>query len=585
MYWLYITNVNFSWKDRIFIDYFKSQSNIELSVRYINVEQEMIDLSSTKPIDRIILSNLFEKSDDDYYYIFLPLYISNLCQQRDIHFTYLNQEYENDCDSDHHIRELLKLSHPKSLYLNFWMLMHEDISIWENMLHQFISYSHKFSVSHQYYLSVIHDILPILFSIIFCSKSGVYEMANPTPISYQQILDLYEEYLSVHIDTIHESLDVSYSSHNEIDTSRLEQEYFILPSYQSLQRLLKRIRKGNVIVNTVNLQQPKTSILVTGGYGFIGSNLIHHLYHKFPKCLIINIDRLDYCSRRENLDDLLQSDRLICYDIDLCDTNKLQDILITHSVQYIFHLAAQSHVDNSFNNSLQFSQDNVYGTHSLLEASKNYGKLIRFLHVSTDEIYGETLQINPFDENVLPNPTNPYAATKVGAEYIVKSYYHCFELPIIIVRGNNVYGPRQFPEKMIPKFITNLLTDNKCTIAGNGLMMRNFVYVEDVCAGLVMVIEKGKIDEIYNIGSDDEKTVLSIAQLLISKLKKDDDDFHSHIRFIKDRYYNDFRYSINSNKIRKLGWKPKISFTDGLDKTIQFYTENIELYNKLETVE
>jgi dTDP-D-glucose 4,6-dehydratase len=199
--------------------------------------------------------------------------------------------------------------------------------------------------------------------------------------------------------------------------------------------------------------------------------------------------------------------------------------------------------------------------------------------VSTDEIYGETLQLEPFKENELPNPTNPYAATKVGAEYIVHSYYHCFELPIIIVRGNNVYGPRQYPEKMIPKFVTALLHDKPCTIAGNGLMQRNFIYVEDVCYGLVAVIEKGKIDNIYNIGTSDEKSVLDIARIMISIMKGSDVDTDKYLQFVKDRYYNDFRYSINADKIRSLGWKQKMTFSEGLSKTIQFYTENVSLYD------
>jgi dTDP-glucose 4,6-dehydratase len=270
---------------------------------------------------------------------------------------------------------------------------------------------------------------------------------------------------------------------------------------------------------------------------------------------------------------LLKSDRLINYRIDLADTEQIQKILVERDIEYVFHLAAQSHVDNSFNNSLQFSKDNVYATHSLLEACKNYGKIKRFIHVSTDEIYGETLQTKPFCESELPNPTNPYAATKVGAEYIAKSYYHCFELPVIIVRGNNVYGPRQYPEKMIPRFIALLLKDQPCTIAGNGMMKRNFVHVTDVCAGLCSVLLKGKVDEIYNIGDDDERSVLDVAELLVFLIKNEMDHPELYYRYVKDRYYNDFRYSIDTTKIRTLGWRPKIDFASGLQDTIRYYQD------------
>ena len=587
MYWIYYTsNEPLSWKDQLLIDYFRKQNDkLTIEIRSVDYKNDINVLFPKGLPNRIILSNLFMKEnvDDSYYFLFLPIYLIQLCITEDIHFTYLNQEIENDHkDADAHLKQLFQLFnhlHDHCLYLNFWMFMNENIDAVENMLHQQISYSYKFSIDSNYYLSVTEDILPIIYDTITKKKTGAFEMANPTPMKYSQIMNLYSEYLDVNVDTRYMSdEDCVYLEHPSIDTSRLEKEYFILPSYQSVQRLFKRIRKSNMIVSHVELDK-KTCVMVTGGYGFIGSNLVHHLYHRFPRMTIVNIDRLDYCSRRENLDDLLNSERVKCYEIDLCETQQLEDIMKTHHVQYVMHLAAQSHVDNSFNNSLQFSKDNVYGTHSLLEAAKNHGKLIRFLHVSTDEIYGETLQMQPFDECVLPNPTNPYAATKVGAEYIVKSYFHCFELPVLMIRGNNVYGPRQFPEKMIPKFITNVINGKACTVAGNGLMQRNFVHVEDVCNGLVTVLEKGKIDEIYNIGSHDEKTVLSIAHMIIQKIKGQSVNIEDLVEFVKDRYYNDFRYSINSEKIRKLGWTTKIQFDDGLEKTIKYYTENLDIYN------
>lgn len=590
MYWLYYTHTgNLSWKDRIITAYLQSHG-VRLDVVSIEEEENHMDFQLDLPLlqkqkpDRIILSNLFWKSTKNSYFydFFLPIFFSESCQSLGVHYTYLSQEYT--CATlrpNNYVRTLLEMKN--TLYLNFWIMMNEDLNEKENGFVQLIESPEDFCLDHEYHVTVCSDILPILFDMIQRGKRGSYEMTNPTSIGYSKIVSLYCEYMSTTMTGITDDVDGTLQSHENVDTTSLENEYFILPSYQALQRLIKRIRKSSMVVRDINLTS-KCSVLVTGGYGFIGSNLVHYLYHQFPKCFIVNIDRLDYCSRKENLDDLLGSERVKCYQIDLCETDKVESVLREHHVDFIFHLAAQSHVDNSFNNSLQFSRDNMYGTHSLLEACKNYGKIKRFLHVSTDEIYGETLQMDPFAEDVLPNPTNPYAATKVGAEYIVKSYYHCFELPIIIVRGNNVYGPRQFPEKMIPKFITSVLEGKPCTVAGNGLMQRNFIFVEDVCRGLVAVMENGKIDEIYNIGTDDEKSVLSIARKIIQVMNGDVLGEDKYIVYVKDRYYNDFRYSINSQKIRSLGWTPKMTFEEGLMKTIQFYSENIGLYKRVQQI-
>lgn len=591
MYWLYFTHTSpLSWKDEILTDYFREQG-IDIRIQAINNNKDNrnfnlgLTASGVEELpERVILSNLCTKEvskDDDYFYhFFLPMYVAEFCGKHGVHYTFLDESYLRQGDKNHYVQQLLHMKN--TLYLNFWLMMNDDIGRTENGLHQLVHHPERFSDREEYHITVTTDIFPIVRDLIGVGKYGHYEMTNPTRVRYSKILSLYAEYMSITIGRnrdVDENDDESIIRHSLADTSLLESEYFILPSYQALQRLIKRIRKSSMIHKNVSLNK-KCNILVTGGFGFIGSNLVHYLYHQFPKCQIVNIDRLDYCSRRENLEDLLSSERVKCYEVDLCETMKIQRILFDHNIDFIFHLAAQSHVDNSFNNSLQFSRDNMYGTHSLLEACKNYGKIIRFLHVSTDEIYGETLQMIPFAEDVLPNPTNPYAATKVGAEYIVKSYFHCFELPIIIVRGNNVYGPRQFPEKMIPRFITSILQGNPCTVAGNGLMQRNFIHVEDVCRGLVCVMEHGVIDQIYNIGSDDEKSVLSIAKMIIRTMTgvSHEQDIAKHITYVKDRYYNDFRYSIDSRKIRLLGWNPKITFDEGLQRTIQYYTENLELY-------
>ena len=311
------------------------------------------------------------------------------------------------------------------------------------------------------------------------------------------------------------------------------------------------------------------NLLVTGGCGFIGSNFINYVGDTFPDITITNIDKLDYCSREDNVY-LTKS-----YKFYKCDINNIEfvlHILKENNIDTIIHFAAQSHVDNSFGNSLSFSQDNVLGTHSLLECVRKYGKIERFIHISTDEVYGEVEKEHTgCTETSLLNPTNPYAATKAAAEFIVRSYYYSYKLPVIIVRGNNVYGPRQYPEKLIPRFITNLLDNKKCTIHGRGDSIRNFIFAKDFARGVVTILQKGEIFNIYNIGTSNEFSVMEITNILVKRLKPDDnvDDW---IVYVEDRLFNDKRYCIDNSNLRELGWEEQTKFMDGLEETIEWYT-------------
>ena len=232
-----------------------------------------------------------------------------------------------------------------------------------------------------------------------------------------------------------------------------------------------------------------------------------------------------------------------------------------------------THVQNSFEDSLQYTNDNVVGTHTLLECSRRYGKIERFIHISTDEVYGESMleenEVQKNEESILC-PTNPYAATKAAAELIAKSYYHSFKMPIIITRGNNVYGPNQYPEKLIPLFIDLLKNNKPVTIQGDGSNVRAFLHVFDVCTALHLILEKGSIGEIYNIGSDinSEYTVLEIANKLIKLTKGNNIDVNKWISYIKDRPFNDKRYYISNDKVKQLGWKITIDFDDGLKSLV-----------------
>jgi len=256
----------------------------------------------------------------------------------------------------------------------------------------------------------------------------------------------------------------------------------------------------------------------------------------------------------------------------LCSFDLLNHILSIYQIDTIIHFAAQSHVQDSFTDSFKYTNDNILGTHTLLEASRLYGKITKFIHISTDEVYGESLfseDEEKKNEQSILCPTNPYAATKAAAELIAGSYRISFNLPIIITRGNNVYGKNQYPEKLVPRFIELLKEDKKVTIQGDGSNVRAFLHAIDVASALDHILEKGKIGEIYNIGSDDDKeyTVLEIAQILI-KLIKNTDNYNEWIEYIDDRPFNDKRYYISNEKVKRLGWEIKKDFIEGIKELI-----------------
>jgi dTDP-glucose 4,6-dehydratase/UDP-glucose 4,6-dehydratase len=313
--------------------------------------------------------------------------------------------------------------------------------------------------------------------------------------------------------------------------------------------------------------------LVTGGCGFIGSNFINYYFPKQKINKLINLDAMYYCADKNNIDESIRkSANYILVEGNLCDENLIKETLTQYQITHIIHFAAQSHVQNSFEDSLIFTKDNVLGTHILLECVRKYNKVLKFIHVSTDEVYGESM--NTIDETHKTEhsvlcPTNPYAATKAGAELIAQSYSHSYKMPIIITRGNNVYGPNQYPEKLIPRFIKLLKENKKVTIQGNGTSVRGFLHVFDTAKAFEFILEKGTIGEIYNIGCDEnmEYSVMEVAKILI-KMIKNCEDYDNWIEYIEDRPFNDQRYYISNQKLKDLGWNIEIELMDGLRQII-----------------
>jgi dTDP-glucose 4,6-dehydratase len=311
------------------------------------------------------------------------------------------------------------------------------------------------------------------------------------------------------------------------------------------------------------------NILLTGGAGFIGSHTLMRLVKNYPEYNVYNFDSLEYCASLENIKKLEKYNNYEFIKGSICSSDFVVHILKSRKIDTIIHFAAQTHVDNSFGNSIEFTQTNVMGTHVLLEAANSCG-IKRFIHVSTDEVYGDHAKNEEHEERVL-EPTNPYAATKAAAEFISKSYLRSFGLPLIITRGNNVYGPHQYPEKLIPKSICRLQRGQPICLHGDGHNERCYVYVEDVAEAFDIILHYGNIGQIYDIGTGHKHSNNEVAKDIIRLMDCDEKDM---IIRVSDRKYNDRRYDIDPTKIYELGWRPKTLWIDGLKKTIEWYKEN-----------
>ncbi|KAI8821049.1 uncharacterized protein EV422DRAFT_550660 [Fimicolochytrium jonesii] len=312
------------------------------------------------------------------------------------------------------------------------------------------------------------------------------------------------------------------------------------------------------------------NILITGGAGFIASFIVRKLVLLYPEYNIYNFDKLDYCASTNNVKSVEDKPNYSFIKGDICVKDLVNFVLAEKQIDTILHFAAQTHVDNSFGNSAEFTLNNVMGTHVLLEAARiNHVK--KFIHISTDEVYGEVEHGgNELTEESLLAPTNPYSATKAAAEMLVGAYQKSFGLPTIITRSNNVYGPYQYPEKIIPKFVTLLSEGGKVFIHGDGSNTRRFIYGTDVADAIEVILHRGHTGETYNIGTSFEISNLALTKYLI-KLMGLSSKESELIEFVEDRPFNDMRYAIDSAKLEALGWAPKVDFEEGVKKTIEWY--------------
>jgi dTDP-glucose 4,6-dehydratase len=496
-----------------------------------------------------------------------------------------------------------------------------------NFITKIVQYEKICSIPNS--MTVLPEMLPYVLKMMKQNVTGTVNLTNPGLIEHNEILQMYQEIVDPEFQWKNFSLEeqrlilASDRSNNFLETERLE---FLFPYVRNIKDAVRQClvdyqksmpdsvvengspvsveeeeevivienhqscilnwncfdffntkKEDDVVFEEEDTEEPvsekNVNLLVTGGCGFIGSNFINHIFPKGKVNTLVNIDAMYYCANLENVDEEIRlSDGYVFIHGNLREQALVDETLKKYEITHVIHFAAQSHVQNSFSDSIKFTYDNILGTHTLLESARNYGKIEKFIHVSTDEVYGESMnhvdEQHKTEQSILC-PTNPYAATKAGAELIAQSYEHSYKMPIIITRGNNVYGPNQYPEKLIPLFIKLLKENKKLTIQGDGSSVRAFLHAYDTAKAFECILEKGVVGEIYNIGCDEgmEYSVMEVAEMLVTKMKPKD-ELKDWIEFVEDRPYNDKRYYISNQKLKDLGWNIEIKLEDGLSDLI-----------------
>ncbi len=319
-----------------------------------------------------------------------------------------------------------------------------------------------------------------------------------------------------------------------------------------------------------------TQILVTGGAGFIGSNFIHYLARHHPDWRITNLDKLTYAGNLENLKGLEGHSGYRFVKGDICERQTVEPLVA--EADLIVNFAAETHVDRSIQDAGQFILTDVYGTFVLLEAMRSHPRAKLFVQISTDEVYGEIIAGSAKETDSLM-PRNPYSASKAGADRLAYSYFTTYDLPVLVTRASNNYGPRQYPEKVIPLFITNALEDRPLPLYGDGLQVRDWLHVEDHCRALELLIEKGQAGETYNVGGGCELANIELTGRILDLVGKP----NSLIQKVKDRPGHDRRYSVDTTRLRQVGWMPKVGFEEGLASTVEWYRQNTEWWRQIKS--
>lgn len=535
---------------------------------------------------------LLENVRDNLY---SPLLLCEICKRKDIHYAYLGTGCIFKFDKEHPFGQerhgfteeslpnffgssysivkgftdqLMHLYEDNVLNLRIRMPITGEKNP-RNFITKIVNYDQICSVPNS--MTVLPELLVYVLDMLKNKTTGTINLTNPGLISHNEILDMYKEIVDPSFTWKNFSQEeqrkilAADRSNNYLDTTKLELLY---PNVSNIKDAIKRC-----LIEYREKLDKETNLLVTGGCGFIGSNFINYYFDKSKFNSLVNLDAMYYCADINNVNESIRKNsKYIFIQGNLCDEKLISNILKKYNITHIIHYAAQSHVQNSFEDSIKFTHDNILGTHTLLECCRKYGNIQKFIHVSTDEVYGESM--NTVDEkhkteHSILCPTNPYAGTKAGAELIAQSYSHSYKMPIIITRGNNVYGRNQYPEKLIPKFVKLLKEGKKVTIQGQGTTVRSFLHAYDTAKAFDIILEKGSIGEIYNIGCDEgmEYSVMDISKILIRLIKKTE-QYEDWIEYIEDRPYNDMRYYISNQKLKDLGWNIEIDLMTGLKDLI-----------------
>ena len=542
--------------------------------------------------------------------LFSPLLLANICHRQNIHYTYLGTGCIFKFDETHPFGKeengftedslpnffgssysivkgftdrLMHLYEDKVLNLRIRMPITGNKNP-RNFITKIVNYEKVCSVPNS--MTVLPELLPYVLDMMKNKTTGTINLTNPGLISHNEILQMYKEIVNPSFTWNNFSQEeqrkilAADRSNNFLETKKLETLYphseaNSLPKIKNIRESIRNCLveyKETLIKNSKNAKE-EINLLVTGGCGFIGSNFINYYFPKQKINKLVNFDAMYYCANKNNINqDIRKNTNYFLIEGNLCDEKIVTKTLYEHQITHIIHFAAQSHVQRSFDDSLVFTKDNILGTHVLLECTRNYNRIKKFIHVSTDEVYGESMNLvdeTHKTEHSILCPTNPYAATKAGAELIAQSYCHSYKMPIIITRGNNVYGPNQYPEKLIPRFIKILKENKKVTIQGSGTSVRAFMHAYDTAKAFECILEKGEIGEIYNIGCDEgmEYSVLDIAKILI-KMIKNTADYDNWIEYIDDRPFNDQRYYISNAKLKALGWNIEMDLLESLKQLI-----------------
>lgn len=332
------------------------------------------------------------------------------------------------------------------------------------------------------------------------------------------------------------------------------------------------------------------NVLITGGAGFIGSHVVRLFVNKYPDYHIVNLDKLTYAGNLANLKDIEEADNYTFVKGDITDSASMQQLFIDWNFDGVIHLAAESHVDRSISNPMEFIMTNIVGTVNLLNAARNIwkdnldGK--RFYHISTDEVYGSLGDEGKFTETTPYDPRSPYSASKASSDHLVRAYHHTFCMPILISNCSNNYGPYQFPEKLIPLFIHNIRNKKSLPVYGKGENIRDWLYVEDHAKAIDIIFHEGRVGETYNIGGNNEwkniDLIKKLCEIMDRRLDREPGESAELITYVKDRAGHDLRYAIDATKIKEeLGWEPTVKFTEGFEETVEWYLANEEWLNNV----